>query len=98
MLDRRTFLQGLIAGTAGLLLPDRRVWALDRTMIAPSVGVVFTRKDDRMIMELEGAELAVQIDMRSIDAGMYEWRARSVPNILWTDWQPMTVITGPPDA
>lgn len=41
MLDRRTFLKGLVATAAGVLVPghvaaepERRIWALDRTMVA----------------------------------------------------------------
>ena len=34
-MDRRAFLAGLTATAAGLLIPERKVWALDRTMIAP---------------------------------------------------------------
>jgi hypothetical protein len=40
-MDRRSFLKGLVATAAGVLVPsevlaepDRRVWALDRTMVA----------------------------------------------------------------
>ncbi len=34
MLNRRMFLAGLTATAAGLLVPERRVWALDQTMVA----------------------------------------------------------------
>ena len=34
-MNRRAFIAGLTATAAGLLIPDKRVWALDRTMIAP---------------------------------------------------------------
>lgn len=33
-MNRRAFLAGLTATAAGLLVPERKVWALDRTMIA----------------------------------------------------------------
>lgn len=40
-MDRRTFLKGLTAVTAaGLLIPERKVWALDRTMVQPVGGIV----------------------------------------------------------
>ena len=32
-MDRRAFLAGLTATAAGLLVPERRIWALDRTML-----------------------------------------------------------------
>jgi hypothetical protein len=32
-MNRRAFLAGLTAAAAGLLIPERKVWALDRTMI-----------------------------------------------------------------
>jgi hypothetical protein len=32
-MNRRAFLAGLTATAAGLLIPERKVWALDRTMI-----------------------------------------------------------------
>lgn len=42
MLSRRTFLKGLVATAAGILVPaevlaepERRVWALDSTMVTP---------------------------------------------------------------
>ena len=36
-MNRRDFIAGLTATAAGLLIPDRRIWALDRTMIVPQV-------------------------------------------------------------
>lgn len=41
MIDRRLFLRGLVLGVSGLLVPDpvRRVWALDRTMLAPRKAI-----------------------------------------------------------
>jgi hypothetical protein len=47
-MDRRTFLKGLVATAAGVLVPghvaaepERRVWALDQTMVAPVRHVHF---------------------------------------------------------
>jgi hypothetical protein len=44
-MDRRAFLKGLVATAAGVLVPgqvlaepERRVWALDRTMVQPKGG------------------------------------------------------------
>jgi hypothetical protein len=44
-MDRRSFLKGLVATAAGVLVPgqvlaepERRVWALDRTMVTPPAG------------------------------------------------------------
>ncbi len=45
-MNRRTFLKGLVAGTAGILIPrevmaepERRIWALDSTMLrSPNPG------------------------------------------------------------
>lgn len=45
MIDRRTFLKGLVATAAGVLVPgavaaepERRIWALDRTMQRPRLA------------------------------------------------------------
>lgn len=32
-MDRRAFLAGLTASAAGLLIPERKIWALDQTML-----------------------------------------------------------------
>lgn len=52
MIDRRTFLKGLVATAAGVLVPgavlaepERRVWALDRTMVAAERTVVHVQWD-----------------------------------------------------
>lgn len=37
MIDRRMFLKGLVAGAAGILVPERKIWALDQSMLAPSL-------------------------------------------------------------
>lgn len=34
-MNRRAFLAGLSATAAGLLIPEKKIWALDRTMISP---------------------------------------------------------------
>lgn len=36
-MNRRDFIAGLTATAAGLLIPERRIWALDQTMIVPQV-------------------------------------------------------------
>jgi hypothetical protein len=33
MISRRTLLKGMVAGAAGLLIPERKIWALDQTMV-----------------------------------------------------------------
>lgn len=55
ILSRRSLLKGFVATAAGLLLPEtvaaepgRRIWALDRTMIAPRRGgIMFIMLDGR---------------------------------------------------
>jgi hypothetical protein len=44
-LNRRTFLKGLVATTAGVIVPqqvmaepERRIWALDSTMVKPAIS------------------------------------------------------------
>ena len=44
MVDRRTFLKGIVATAAGVLVParvaaesERRIWELDRTMVIPAL-------------------------------------------------------------
>jgi hypothetical protein len=46
--DRRTFLRGLVATAAGVLIPasvaaepERRIWALDSTMVTPSTWSIW---------------------------------------------------------
>ena len=50
-MNRRDFIAGLTATAAGLLIPDRKVWALDRTMIVPEVAPhgFYTTNDEWLI-------------------------------------------------
>ena len=50
MISRRSLLKGMVATAAGVLIPDgydseRRVWALDRSMIDPGKELLRAKRD-----------------------------------------------------
>ncbi len=45
-MNRRAFLGGMVATAAGILIPDRKVWALDKTMVRPEL----IRTNNRVVM------------------------------------------------
>lgn len=66
-MDRRTFLKGLVATAAGVLVPgsvaaepDRRVWALDRTMVAAPTYTI--RESGSLFPILAGSVISCEIE------------------------------------
>lgn len=68
-MNRRDLLKAFVAGTAGILIPDpeRRVWALDRTMIAPKsmetgwldASMSGFQKGDSILAFMKGDRIAI---------------------------------------
>lgn len=88
-MNRRQFLGGLIAGAAGLVLPDpeRRVWALDRTMI-PRSSFILHPGDSPLSVATVGAT-----GIRWREHADSEWESIEVHNgrfIGWPDGEPFT--------
>lgn len=74
-MNRRQFLGGMIAGAAGLLLPDpeRRVWALDRTMIRPArEQVIPVGFQPRAVIIHPTPEMRTEVRWREVDSD--EWQ------------------------
>jgi hypothetical protein len=86
-MDRRTFLKGLVATAAGVLVPghvaadpERRIWALDRTMVqsnlawVPGTGWIDTRSMGWADMQFqEFGKIPTSVTYaRTNDLGIYQ--------------------------
>jgi len=72
-MNRRDFIAGMTATTAALLIPDRRIWALDRTMLAPTAGPTLVGIDQYDgTMPIDSTWFSV-VAFGSIDNGNAVW-------------------------
>jgi hypothetical protein len=53
-MNRRSFLAGLTATAAGLMVPERKVWALDQTMIDSDLRFGRFAAGDRIALDFDG--------------------------------------------
>lgn len=66
-MNRRDFLKGLTATTAaGLLIPERKIWALDGTMVPAQTITIPGDRIGWTIAEYEAATYHYTIDDRSV--------------------------------
>ena len=84
-LSRRNFLKVAVGAGAALLVPERKVWALDQTMI-PREGTIITSGSFVRIHEGVGGYAHDQFP-QSISMGDYTYRDELPDTVLWKyDW------------
>jgi hypothetical protein len=106
-LSRRTLLKGMVATAAGLLLPvdvaaepERRIWALDQTMVGRGAGANFANKlivqtchfcDPNELLWVQ----SVQGDQITVLRGFVGSGGTEIEIIGPATWGDHPVVTGP---
>ena len=89
-MNRRAFIAGLTATAAGLLIPSKRVWALDRTML--------TGTDYWRTLEWDPRWSYPSIETMTVDAGIVGYKKIWAPLDQRDEWTtpdaPHFVVSG----
>jgi len=101
MISRRSLLQGFVATTAGLIVPDvapvppeRRVWALDRTQLGPSFHPMADWAELLEPGETPVLHILPRGEMNFNSVQRFDYRLRSDGERIWvTDIHPDGSLT-----